>query len=401
MPKSRFIEHPSQMEPLLPEDRDGRLAGLALEVIRGAERLRGMLHPVTRAAVVDLVRSMNSYYSNLIEGHRTRPADIDSALRRRFAGNAEQRSRQQMHWAHVETEKWMENALSSMKPHEICAPDFLCSLHREFYTRLPQEFQFSVGSRGVKKRVIPGKLRESVVTVGIHVPPAHEKLQEFLLRFAQFYGPLVNDSPASLIALAAAHHRLAWVHPFLDGNGRVTRLFTQAWLWKSNAAGGGLWTLARGFARKQSDYKEMLARADERRLNDFDGRGALSDRRLAEFCEFTLQTAVDQTTFMAELLALDGVEQRIAAFGRRIESEEKVPQASSSVLRAVFLRGEITRGEVANLAGVSPRTAQKITKTILDLGLVSSASPKGELRFAIPSLAAASYFPNLFPAGAE
>jgi Fic family protein len=389
------------MEPLLPEDRDGRLAALALDVIRGAERLRGILHPVTRQAVVDLVRSMNSYYSNLIEGHRTRPADIDSALRRRFAGNAEQRSLQQMHWAHVETEKWMENVLASIEPHEICSPDFLCSLHHEFYTRLPEEFQFSVGERGVKKPVIPGRLRESVVTVGIHVPPAHEKLPQFLTRFAQFYGPLVNDLPASLIAATAAHHRMAWIHPFLDGNGRVTRLFTQAWLRKSNAVGGGLWTLARGLARKQSDYKTMLARADERRLNDFDGRGALSERRLAEFCEFTLQTAIDQTTFMAELLALDAVERRITAFGRRTEAEGKLPEGSCAVLRAVFLGGEIMRGEVANLADVSPRTAQKITKAILAAGLASSTSPKGALRFAIPSLAAASYFPNLFPAGAE
>src|SRR4051812_34639918 len=120
MPRARFINHPSQMEPLAPEDRDGRLLELSVKLIRHAERLRGLLHATTRAVVVDLVRSMNSYYSNLIEGHRTRPSDIDRALRRQFTGNAEQRSLQQMHWAHVETEKWMEQALPAIQPREIC-----------------------------------------------------------------------------------------------------------------------------------------------------------------------------------------------------------------------------------------------------------------------------------------
>jgi Fic family protein len=351
--------------------------------------------------IIELVRSMNSYYSNLIEGHRTRPADIDAAVRRRFTGNAEQRSLQQMHWAHVETEKWMENALKAMSPHEICESEFLCSLHREFYLRLPEDLKVSVDHRGVKKPVNAGALRHDMVTVGMHVPPAHARLPTFLRRFGEFYGPLVNGSPASIVAAAAAHHRLAWIHPFLDGNGRVTRLFTQAWFRKSDVASDGLWTLARGFARQQADYKAMLARADERRLNDFDGRGALSQQRLAEFCEFTLKTAIDQLAFMSELLELDRLQQRITAYGQRMESEEMLFKGSAAVLGEVFLRGEIRRGDVAKIADVSPRTAQKITRQLLDLGLADSITAKGSLRFAIPARAGASYFPNLFPAGAE
>jgi Fic family protein len=401
MANRRFIEHPSQMEALLPEDGEGKLTALALDVIRRAERLRNLLHPQTRRVVIDLVRSMNSYYSNLIEGHRTRPTDIDAALHRKFTGNSERRSLQQMHLAHVETEKWMEGQIPSMAAGEICTKEFLCALHSEFYRRLPEEFQFSVDDRGGKRKIVAGALRIETVTVGIHIPPAYEKLPQFLSRFAQFYAPLVDHSPRSLVAAAAAHHRLAWIHPFLDGNGRVTRLFTQAWLRKADAASDGLWTLARGFARQQADYKAMLARADERRLNDFDGRGALSERRLAEFCEFTLKVAIDQLGFMAELLQLDRLEERIVGFGKRLELEGALLEGGSAVLRAAFLRGEISRGEVSKITGVSPRTAQKITGILVDRCLVESSSPKGALRFAAPSAAAASYFPNLFPAGAD
>lgn len=397
----RLCDHPSDMEPLLPEDRDGKLAQLGLEVIRQSERLRGALHPVTRRSVVDLVRSMNSYYSNLIEGHRTTPRDIDSALRHEFSGDKKQRGLQQLHWAHVETQRWMESAVSAIPGGEICGEEFLCGVHREFYARLPEELRQVEDAKGKRHAVEPGGFRTATVTVGIHVPPAHEDLGKFLRRFAGFYGPLVQPTPQGLVAAAAAHHRLASIHPFLDGNGRVTRLFTQAWLQRAGAASDGLWTLARGFARRQQDYKAMLGRADERRLNDFDGRGYLSERRLGEFCEFTLTTALDQLEFMRELLDLDGMQRRIIGYGERRESAAELPSGAAPVLREVFLRGEMARGEVARVVGVSARTAQTVTRTLLNEGLILSDSAKGPIRLGFPAKAAAHYCPNLFPAGAE
>lgn len=397
----RLYHHPADMEPLLPEDRDGRLVGLGLEVIRRAERLRGGLHPITRRGVAELVRSMNSYYSNLIEGHRTMPGDIDAAVRQEFSSNPKRRSLQQLHWAHVETQRWMESTLTGMKVTELCEMGFLCQLHREFYQRLPEDARWVEDAHGKQHSVEPGELRGSLVTVGFHVAPAHAELERFLRRFAEFYGPLVQATPQGLVAAAAAHHRLAWIHPFLDGNGRVTRLFTQGWMQCAGAAAEGLWTLARGFARKQQDYKMMLARADEGRMNDYDGRGNLSERRLGEFCEFTLTTAVDQLDFMHELLDLQGMQRRIMGYAERRESASDLPKGAGAVLREVFLKGEIIRGEVAHIIAASPRTGQTVTGELLKQGLLLSDSPKGPLRLGFPSAAVGSYFPNLFPAGAD
>src|SRR5438477_5636410 len=110
--KGRLFDHPSDMEPLLPEDREGQLAGLALMIIRKADRLRGSLHPVTRKSVAGLVRSMNSYYSNLIEGHRTTPRDIDAALTKHFSKNLAQRSLQILHLGLVLREIFLRGEIS-------------------------------------------------------------------------------------------------------------------------------------------------------------------------------------------------------------------------------------------------------------------------------------------------
>lgn len=396
-----LYDHPSHMEPLLPGDGDGRSSGLALALIRGAERLRASLHPITRKQVTDLVLSMNSYYSNLIEGHRTRPKDIDAAIRKDFSANPAQRSLQIQHLAHMEVQAEMQVRLPAMAADEVCSPDFLCWLHEGFYRRLPEEFRGIEDERGKAGEVQPGGLRPGDVSVGRHLAPSSKRIGEFLKRFAEFYGPLVTTEPASLISAAAAHHRLTWIHPFTDGNGRVARLFTHAWLAKAGVDGDGLWTISRGLARRKADYQAALARADEKRVNNYDGRGYLSQRYLGEFCRFFLRAAVDQVEFMEELLALEGMMNRIAGYAERREFAKELPHGSALVLREIFLRGEIARGDVSRIVGASPRTARKVTGELLSQRLVASRSPKGPLRLGFPADAAGHYFPNLYPAGAD
>ena len=398
--RKQLYDHISDMEPLLPGTH-AELPSLTVALVRSAERLRTALHPVTRKEVAGLVRSMNSYYSNLIEGHRTKPRDIDAALTKHFSTDPTQRSLQMQHLAHMEVQADMETRLQSMQAGDICATEFLCWLHEGFYRRLPAEFHEIEDGKGSSHKVQPGQLRDCEVSVGCHVAPSSRKLDGFLKRFAEFYGPLVTADPSSLIAAAAAHHRLAWVHPFLDGNGRVARLFTHAWFAKAGIDGDGLWTISRGLARRREEYRATLANADQKRLNDYDGRGYLSQRYLGEFCQFFLRTAIDQVEFMQELLALDGMQARILGYAERKESAKELPVGSGLILREIFLRGEIARGELSRIVGASPRTGQKITGELLSQRLVASSSPKGPLHLDFPADAAGYYFPNLYPAGMD
>src|SRR5664280_1543357 len=176
---------------------------------------------------------------------------------------------------------------------------------------------------------------------------------------------------------------------------------TQAWFIKAGIDSDGLWTISRGLARHKADYQAALANADEKRMNDLDGRGYLSQRYFREFCHFFLTTAADQVEFMRELLALDGMLNRIAGYAERRESAKELPRGSALVLRELFLRGEIARGEVSRIIGASPRTAQKVSGELLSQRLITSTSPKGPLCMGFPADAAGHYFPNLYPAGAE
>ena len=399
MAEATLYNRATQMEPMFPAAQDAGLTELAIEVIRQSAALSASLHPVSRRAVAELVRSMNSYYSNLIEGHNTHPIDIERALAKDFSHDRAKRALQMESAAHVEVQRLIEKRLAEQPDLDICAMDFLRWVHREFYARLPEEFRQVRTPAGENKVVAPGEFRQVEVSVGRHVAPAFRSLPEFLARFQAVYANPALSTVDRVVTAAASHHRLAWIHPFLDGNGRVTRLFTHAYLVKARIDGHGLWIVSRGLARNRAAYLAALAGADIHRQDDLDGRGNLSNRGLLDFCTFFLQISLDQIRFMSNLLELDGLQRRIAGYVDRQAWIGKLQPEAGFLLREALLRGEIPRGEAARVTGRPERSARRILKELLEQNLLSAETEKGPVRLAFPARVAGYYFPRLYPEG--
>ncbi len=396
----QFYAYPREMEPLLPKDKDRALSELALKLTLQASGLGGMLHPITRLAVVDLLRQMNSYYSNLIEGHHTLPLDIEKALRKDYSEEPVKRALQLESQAHIEVQVLLEEKLRAEPDLKICSTDFLQWIHHEFYSRMPPEFRVVTGGKGKKERFEPGELRDRNVIVGHHVPPAFKNLTEFLQRFEQIFEPQNLNGLDKIIASSAAHHRLTWIHPFLDGNGRVTRLFTNAYMIRVGLDSHGLWTVTRGLSRDKDKYMQALMTADQLRQGELDGRGNLSLSGLSEFCHFFLNTALDQVAFMATLLDLPRLEGRITKYAER-RATLGAPKEAKYILQEALLRGELSRGEVSRVTGKPERTARRILDELLVEGLLKPTTPKGPIRLALPAKAVPFYFPSLYPESVE
>lgn len=395
----------SQMTPLLPEQADD-LQDLALEVIQRSASLGSRQHPITLHTLRELLRIINSYYSNLIEGHNTHPCDIVRAMQEQYDAEPAKRNLQLESVAHITVQRQMEAWLQNEAPPNIAGQEFLCALHREFFRLLPEEFQVMPNpDTGQESRVVPGELRTQPVKVGQHQPPGHDSLPAFMARFAVVYVPEKHHGAAKLVAAAAAHHRLMWIHPFLDGNGRVARLFTEAYLHRIQVHGFGLWSVSRGLARRNADYKSALTWADAPRRNDLDGRGNLSNEGLVRFCRFFLEVCLDQVEYMDTLLQLDGLMERVRSYvqlrGTAIipnppGGDDLRPEAAR-MLQEVLLRGEAPRGAVIAASGMKERTGRNLLGQLITEGLLVSDSPKGEVRIGFPIHAAGWFFPELYP----
>jgi len=396
-----MYDDPNQMTPFFPERTD-ELENLTIEVVQKSSDLGGRLHPVSHQQLVEFLRITNSYYSNLIEGHNTHPIDIERALKKDYLDDPYKRLLQIESRAHIEVQKQIAPRIFHPDT-QICSADFICLMHRLFYERLPNELKMVKNEEtGEEIAVSPGEVRAHNVVVGRHLPPAHSALPHFLTRFNKIYNPQGLSGTQKIIAVAASHHRLLWIHPFSDGNGRVARLFSDAYLYRTLKQGYGLWSISRGLARHQEAYYSALTWGDALRQGDYDGRGNLSQKGLRDFCQFFLNICLDQISFMAKLLQLEGLEHRITGYVE-LRRQKMLPELSplkseaAFLLREALLRGEVSRGEASRITGLGERTARALLSGLVKENLLVSDTPKGKLRLNITADAAAYWFPKLFP----
>ncbi len=385
----------SLMEPLLIAEGSKHrsvLIDLALDLAQKSAGFRRSLPESLLASLADLVRAMNCYYSNLIEGHDTHPIDIERALKGDYSNDAKKRDLQLEAKAHIAVQKWID--AGGINGRTVGA-DSVREIHRRFCEALPEDLLW-VEDPVTKGRikVVPGKLRHRDVAVGRHVPISAPAVSRFLTRFEEVYSKLGKTD--TILSAAAAHHRLVWIHPFLDGNGRVARLISHATLLEALDT-GAVWSIARGLARNVDAYKGHLAACDQPRRNDLDGRGNLSEENLAEFTKFFLNICIDQVTFMETLMQPDQLRTRILLWSEEEIRLNKLPPKSGAVLEALLYRGELPRGDAAAIVGTGERQARRVVSALIDQGVLISESTRAPLRLAFPAALASRWMPGLFP----
>ena len=383
------------MEPMLPAHGQRELEDMAMELAKKGSALAGTLHPLVRQSIGNLVRSMNCYYSNLIEGHETLPRDIDKALAGDLSKDPGKRNLQLEAKAHIEVQRIIDRGAAPM-----LAPvqAFLLWIHREFCSRLPREL-LRVENPDTHEilKVIPGELRTTEVSVGQHVPPLAENLNYFMRRFEEAYSPDNLSQVQQVIAVAASHHRLVWMHPFLDGNGRVARLYSHAYLLHTGI-GSDLWSVSRGLARNVETYKSTLMAADVARRGDLDGRGALSHEELVNFCRFFLEACIDQVGFITRLLDVDRFLTRMEIHVREEVAGKRLPKGAFPLLREAFYSGEFRRGSAPEITGYQERQARGVLSRLLEKGYLTSLTERGPVRLGFPREAIERWLPALYPA---
>jgi len=392
-------ESTQRIEPARLEDPGEPILDLVAELSAVTATLGKALHPRTAANLAGLTRIMNAYYSNLIEGHNTRPRDIERALAGEFDADESRRNLQLEAAAHVRVQAEVDRMAADGTLPEPASAEFVRWLHREFYREAPEDTLRITGADR-NFRMQPGEWRslpEHDVTVGRHLPPSSARVPEFMQYFADRYRFEPLGKAGRILAMATAHHRLNYIHPFADGNGRVSRLMSHAMAHAAGIGAHGLWSISRGLARgleSRGEYKQMMDLADTPRQGDLDGRGNLSQRALAEFVGWFLRIALDQAQFMSTLFELDALSRRLKAY---VERSERLKPEANALLQEALIRGEFDRGEIARITGLPERTARRVLGDVTTAGLLASDTPKGPVSLRFPVDALESLFPRLYP----
>lgn len=185
----------------------------------------------------------------------------------------------------------------------------------------------------------PGSYREVdvAITHSTHIPPSwaivHAEMSA-LLDFANEERPLHEQ----MLQIAIAHHRFVWIHPFRNGNGRVSRLFTYAMLRKTIFATRGHSTLnpTAVFGNDRDAYITALERAD-----DLTAEGTIG------WAEFFVSGIRDDVARLIQLQSHEFVMERVV--GPALDSllhDGLISREAHQALRVTLERGVVKAGDL-------------------------------------------------------
>lgn len=382
-------------EPTLPSQRIAPLLERAAELVK-VTRPFASVPSATAEPLRPLLRAMNSYYTNRIEGQHTKPADLARALNKDFDADSALARRQRIALVHMEAEQELEPRVSLPALYSAMQ---VGEVHNAIYRRLqPQDRLTDEGAV-----IEPGVFRAIDVAAGQHRAPDWQHVRALVDTWGARYAHVAGTEHA-IIAAACAHHRLLWIHPFADGNGRTARLFTHLTL---HALGltHGLWSPLRGIARNVESYYARLNNADLPRRNDLDGRGALSEEELTNFATWMIDICIDQARFMGELLTFSEMKPRLADLLRHLEahpwdigSERSVVSLQAlEALHYVMLTGPLDRTRFMQMTGLAPTTARRVLRSLLDYGVLRADTSRAPVELALPFKSLRFLFPRLWP----
>lgn len=358
-----------------------------------------------------LLRLVNCYYSNKIEGNPTHPKEL---LKTQEKGNStDQAVSKSVLELLIHLEAQIKANASFDEMVAVASESHIKLVHQSFYDGLPEDMlivlnkdgDIALDENGHQIMVVPGEFRKRDVQVGRHIPPSHDEVPSYMAWIERLYAPEKIHGTNRVIAAAGLHHRLAWVHPFIDGNGRAIRLITDSYMRNAGFGGYGLWSITRGFGRDTSAYYKALAQADMPRQGSSDGRGILSDRGLLNFTKYFIDTALDQVNFFTDLLEPRKLGIRVDYYFE-MRSKGGLPDADGKELpllkiaardiyRLLLEKGAMNRGAICQHLDKGEQTLRPIFKQMDSEGLIS-AKPKKDIEIKLSTTAVEFLFPQIW-----
>lgn len=392
--------HPA---PFIHQDRASEeLESRVVEIARLDAQLYTMIPAQLRQPMIHLLRQVNSFYSNRIEGNPALPADVLRAHHYTAASDASEGMLEIKR--HIDAQSRLSD--DPIDPVAICTRSSIERMHREFYTgtshkRLDLEYP-----NGEVVRLVPGEFRDREVIVGQHRPPSVADMRSHMNWFEGAYRlDRIHGGVSPILAAAGAHHRLMWIHPFLDGNGRTGRLFTDQYLRAAGLGGYGFWSISRGFGRDVDAYYDALKSADRIRTSDYDGRGLLSGAGLLTWTEYFIETALDQVVYFTSILEPKKLQARILAYFLMRNSESwptytgdtapKLRMEAHQIYIALLGDGPKARSEIMSMTKLSEHQTRSLLAQMAAEGLIN-LEPRKPVSLGISPDAIETFFPKLF-----
>jgi len=207
----------------------------------------------------------------------------------------------------------------------------------------------------------PGEIRKSQNWIGgsnlknaLFIPPTHQELPELLTDLEKFWHNEKIPIP-HLIRAALSHYQFETIHPFLDGNGRVSRLLITLYLVDKKLLTKPTLYLSDFFERNRGAYYDALTVV--RTSNDI-------EHWLKFFLTGVAETAAgSKQTFEAIVALRQRCEEQILQLGKR------APRGQA-LLRELYSQPVMSANDIANKLGITHQSASSLIRSFEEMGIL-------------------------------
>lgn len=336
---------------------------IELEKLR-VKRLGGPVPPYIFFQLKDIFQIFESLGSARIEGNNTTLAEVVERIIEDPSKKSEDESIKEIFN--------IERAIDFIEEHVNKDTVFDRALISEIHKILVEGL--APPPRGEGSRY-PGQLRPINVSIkgSHHVPPDQLKVPEYFDELMKFVNEQ-TETQYHLLAIALAHHRMAWIHPFDNGNGRIVRMFTYALLIKQGfqVKSGRILNPTAIFCMDRDKYYEMLSRADTGERN-----------AVLEWCFYVLEGFKTEIEKIDKLLDLSYMTTNILipVLTYALEREHITKREHSILLAVVKDKAMcIKSGDLENIIGnESPVQRSRIIKRLKEKHMLIPLRDKGRI----------------------
>ncbi len=391
------------LTPYFPRESESYTTDMIFELDALYSKLNQLHSNTPKVILNEIVKNMNhvnNYYSNQIESDGTHPVDIEKVCKEGVIANKTGREDLKKRLA-LSYHAAQQEIIQEHYPKPLI--ERVQFFHRSFYDSQflheDQLYVFDESTTG-QIHVKPGVFRERMVQIGNHIPPEPKDINRLLKEWGAHYSLGEKEvGYKKLLKAFVAHHRLMYIHPFLDGNGRAGRLVLESMLKEAVPNSHGLWSISRGLAKSKDEYFRALENAGMIRQGaPYDGVGSLSERGLVYFVNYMNETAIKEIDFMLKLMDLSKLESRLSKFVDF--SEKEIPKEMKMLIPHFLVKGEIKKSELPKIWHASERKSRDVQNTLKKLSLIkdSNESHRTPIRLNITAEVMSFIFPEIMPA---
>lgn len=319
---------------------DGEVLGLVAQIheFKGRQELYLKQKPAELDRLIEIAKIQSTEASNEIEGIRT----TNTRLKQLIKDKTTPRNRDE---EEIMGYRDVLNTIHENFEYIPIRPNYILQLHRDLYQYSHKGIggTFKNTQNYISATDTDG--REFVLFTPLapyETPPAIEAICES-------YNRMIDTQEIdALLLIPVFIHDFLCIHPFNDGNGRMSRLLTTLLLYRSGYVIGRYISLESKIAKNKSLYYDVLEQCQQGWMDNEDDP--------TPFIKYLLQTI---------LSAYRDFEERVALVSEKLSAVE-------TVCRAVYNKiGKFTKSEVMELCPtLSKASVENAIKQLVENGLL-------------------------------